>query len=83
MAANNVPLEKHVKGDKKTKVYTSVADMRKDQVSDTTINHNLLCAAQRSRRKKLVIQNDDMKDRKNKVRERLLKKLAERKAKNE
>ena len=81
MAANNVPLEKHVKGDKKTKVYTSIEDMRKDQVSDTTINHNQVCAQQRSRRKKLVVQNDNMKDRKNRVRERLLKKLAERKAK--
>ena len=81
MAANNVPLQKHVKGDKKTKVYTSWADMSKDHVSASTINHNHVCSQQRSRRKKLVIQNDDMKDRKNKVRERLLKKLAERKAK--
>ena len=80
MAANNV-FGKHVKVANKTKVYTSVADMCKDHVSASTINHNRICAQQRSRRNKLIIQNDDMKDRKNKVRERLLKKLAERKAK--
>ena len=80
MTANNVRFGKHVKVAKKTKVYTSVADMCKDQVSASTINHNRICEQQRSRRNKLTVKNDDMKDRKNKVRERLLKKLAAKKA---
>ena len=63
------------------KVYRSEEDRISNQVPSSTAAHNSICARECSKRKKIRHQNDNMLDRKNKVRERLLKKLAEKKLK--
>ena len=51
------------------------------QVPSSTVAHNAIATSQCSRRKKITIQNCNQLDRKNRVRARLLKKLAEKKTK--
>ena len=63
------------------KVYITEAERIKNQVPNSTVAHNTVAAMQCSRRKKIIVQNDNQLDRKNKVRERLLKRLADKKLK--
>ena len=63
------------------KVYKTEAERVEQCVPTSTVAHNNVAAMQCSRRKKIRVQNDDMLDRKNKVRARLLKRLAEKKLK--
>ena len=63
------------------KVYHTEAERVAQQVPNSTVAHNTVAAMQCSRRKKIRVQNDNQLDRKNKVRERLLKRLAEKKLK--
>ena len=63
------------------KVYHTEAERVAQSVPQSTVSHNNVAAMQCSRRKKIIVQNDNMLDRKNRVRDRLLKKLAEKKAK--
>ena len=63
------------------KVYHTEAQRVEKRVPQSTVSHNNVAAMQCSRRKKIIVQNDNMLDRKNRVRDRLLKKLAEKKAK--
>ncbi|HIB42794.1 MAG TPA: hypothetical protein EYO37_02265 [Nitrospina sp.] len=62
-------------------VYRSEEDRIKSQVPSSTAAHNAICSRECSRRKKIRHQNDNQLDRKNKVRERLLKRLADKKLK--
>ena len=63
------------------KIYETEKDRVEQQVPSSTVAHNTVAAMQCSRRKKIIVQNDHMLDKKNKVRERLQKKLQERKQK--
>ena len=62
-------------------VYHTEAERVEQRVPSSTVGHNHVAAMQCSRRKKIVVQNDNMLTRKNKVRARLLKRLAEKKLK--
>ena len=63
------------------KIYKTEQERIEQQVPNSTVAHNTVAAMQCSRRKKIRVQNDHMLDKKNKVRERLLKKLEKRKQK--
>jgi len=63
------------------KLYHSEEERINNRVSSSTAGHNAICARECSKRKKIRHQNDNMLDRKNEVRARLLKKLAEKKLK--
>ena len=64
------------------KIYDTEKERVKNQVPVSTVSHNAVCNALVSRRNKVRFAVDNMLDRKNKVRERLLKKLAKKKAKD-
>ena len=65
------------------KIYDTEQERVKNQVPHSTVSHNAVCNALVSRRNKVRYTTDDMLERKLKVRERLLKKLAaKKKAKN-
>ena len=63
------------------KVYHTEAERVEQRVPTSTVAHNNVAAMQCSKRKKITVQNCNMLDRKNKVRARLLKRLAEKKLK--
>ena len=63
------------------KIYETEKQMVEQQVPTSTVQHNQIVAKLCSRRKKCTVQNDHMLDKKNKVRERLRKKLEKRKQK--
>ena len=63
------------------KIYETEKEREEQQVPNSTVAHNTVAAMQCSRRKKIIVQNDHMLDKKNKVRERLRKKLEKRKQK--
>ena len=63
------------------KVYKTEAERVAQRVPNSTVAHNTVAAMQCSRRKKIMVQNDHMLERKNRVRARLLKRLAEKKRK--
>ena len=69
----------HTKCGANVKVYRSLDEMEKDGVSQNIRNHNEIAAMQCSKRKKLLVQNNNAVDRKNKVQDRLRKKLEKRK----
>ena len=77
----NTPFSKHMTVGDGVQLYKDVKEMQRDQVSQDTIVHNNIAASQVSKRKKIRVCSDDMLARKLKVRERLLEKLAKRKAK--
>jgi len=62
-------------------IYETEKQRVENQVPSSTVAHNTAAALQCSRRKKITVQNDHMLDKKNTVRERLRKKLQERKQK--
>ena len=76
----NPNTNKHVKCDPKIKQYHTKAEMEEDQVSQAVQTHNTIAAQNISRRKPIRIQNNTHNERMNKVRQRLLKKLAKKKA---
>ena len=61
------------------RIYDTEQQRVKDQVPVSTVTHNAVCNTVVSRRNKVRFEQDNMLDRKNKVRERLLKKLAAKK----
>ena len=63
-------------------LYDTEKERVENQVPTSTVSHNAVCNALVSRRNKVLYTSDNMLDRKNKVRERLLKKLAKKKAKS-
>jgi hypothetical protein len=63
------------------RIYDTEQQRVKDQVPVSTVTHNAVCNTVVSRRNKVRFEQDNMLDRKNKVRERLLKKLAAKAAK--
>ena len=63
------------------KIYETEKARVEQQVPNSTVAHNIVAAMQCSRRKKIIVQNDHMLNKKNKVRERLRKKLEKRKQK--
>ena len=77
----NTSFSKHMTVNHGVQLYKDNKEMERDHVNHETIVHNNIASSQVSRRKKIRVCGDDMLARKNKVRERLLKKLAERKAK--
>ena len=66
---------KSVQVPKDVKLYHSEKERLASQVPNSTALHNELCNRECSRRKKIRFQNDNMLDRKNKVRARLQAKL--------
>ena len=62
-------------------VYRTEAERVEKRVPQSTVSHNAVAAMQCSRRKKNIVQNDNQLTRKNKVRARLQKRLAEKKLK--
>ena len=62
------------------KIYDTEAQRVENNVPTSTISHNQVAAMQCSRRKKIRVQNDDMLDRANTVRDRLRKKLEKKKS---
>ncbi len=77
----NTSFSKHLSVDIGVRLYNNTEEMQKDQIPQETVVHNHIASTQVSRRKKMRVCGDDMLSRKNKVRQRLLKKLKERKAK--
>ena len=61
------------------RIYDTEQERVKNQVPVSTVTHNAVCNTLVSRRNKVRFEQDNMLDRKNKVRERLLKKLAAKK----
>ena len=61
------------------KIYDTEAKRVENNVPTSTVSHNMVAAMQCSRRKKIIVQNDDMLDRANTVRDRLRKKLKKKK----
>ena len=80
MTANQA-FSKHAKLGGNTKIYKNENEMLNDKISHETRVHNMVAAARCSRRNKIKIVGDDALNRKNKVRERLMKKLKQKKAK--
>ena len=64
------------------RIYDNEKDRVTNQVPTSTVSHNAACNAVVSRRNKVRFATDNMLERKNKVRERLLKKLAAKKNKS-
>ena len=65
------------------KLYRTEAERVQNQIPTSTVAHNNVCARLCSRRRKITVQTDNMLDRKNKVRARLQKRLAEKKLKKQ
>jgi hypothetical protein len=61
------------------RLYTNEQERVANRVPSSTATHNAVCALSVSRRKKVRFTADNQLDRKNKVRERLLKKIAAKK----
>ena len=67
---------KHPNG---VKICKTVKEMIEKRVPQSSVTHNQIAAMECSRRKKIRVQNDAMLDRANAVRDRLRKKLANKK----
>ena len=80
MTANQA-FSKHAKVGGNTRLYKNENEMLNDKISHETRVHNMVAAASCSRRNPIKFVGDDALYRKNKVRERLMKKLKQKKAK--
>ena len=75
-------MSKHISDNTKGGViYGSIAEMAEDNTPTSTQIHNHIAHQGVSRRRKIMIMDDDQQNRKMKIKKRLLEKLAAKKAK--